>query len=224
MCGRFALGIPRKIIRERFQLETVPEAPARYNIAPGQLVEAVTQNEHGRQMGLYRWGLVPFWAKDPDIAARTINARAETAAEKPAFRAALRHRRCLVPAQGFYEWTGPPKKRQPWFITPEDGGLMALAGLWERWESPLGEELLTLTILTCEANEFVAPLHNRMPVAVRPEDDARWLDPALQDPKELADILAPRPWPGMSRWMVSTAVNAAGHEGAGLIEPLQTLA
>ncbi|MFP5240380.1 MAG: SOS response-associated peptidase [Acidobacteriota bacterium] len=223
MCGRFALGIPRKLIRERFQLEAVPDAPARYNIAPGQLVEAVTENEHGRRMGLYRWGLVPFWAKDPGIASRTINARAETAAEKPAFRAALRHRRCLVPAQGFYEWTGPPKKRQPWFITPEDGSLMALAGLWERWESPLGEELLSLTILTCEANAFVAPLHNRMPVAVRPEDDARWLDPALDDPKELADILAQRPWPGMARWMVGTAVNAAGHEGAELIEPLPTL-
>ena len=224
MCGRFALGIPRKMIRERFALEAVPEAPARYNIAPGQLVEAVVQTDLGRGMELLRWGLKPHWAKNAEaaasIAARTVNARTETAADKPAFRGALRYRRCLAPAQGFYEWTGAKGARQPWFISPKDGSLMALAAIWEHWSGPGGQEERTLSILTCEANAFMRGLHGRMPVLVNPADDARWLDPELTDPAELADILAPGPWPPMNAWMVGQEVNLPGREGPQLAEPL----
>ncbi|GFK93074.1 Putative SOS response-associated peptidase YedK [Fundidesulfovibrio magnetotacticus] len=219
MCGRFALGIPRRLVRERFQLPELPDAPERFNIAPGQLVEAVTASPAGRAAGLYRWGLVPFWARDASMASKLINARAETAAQKPAFRAALRHRRCLVPAQGFYEWSGPPGRRQPWFFTRRDGQPLALAGLWEHCELPGGEHLLTLALLTCEANALVAPAHHRMPVLLEPADDDAWLDPALQDPRGLAEILAPRDWPGVIRRRVSPRVNAAASEGPDLVEP-----
>lgn len=223
MCGRFALGIPRKKLRERFALEDLPDAPPRFNVAPGQLVEAILEPDTPagvpRRAGLFRWGLVPSWARDPAVGARMINARAETAAEKPAFRAAIRRRRCLVPAQGFYEWSGPPKRRQPWFLTPVDGSVMALAAIWEHWESPGGEIIESLAVLTCEANGLVAPIHGRMPVAVRPEDDARWLDPRLQDPRGVEDILAPREWPEMKAYRVSPRVNAAANEGPDLIEP-----
>jgi len=219
MCGRFALGIPRRLVRERFLLPDMPEAPPRFNIAPGQLVEAVTAGPAGRAAGLYGWGLVPFWARDASLAGRLINARAETAAGKPAFRAALRHRRCLIPAQGFYEWSGPPGRRQPWFFAPQDGSALALAGLWEHCELPGGEHVRSLTVLTCAANALVAPVHRRMPVLVRPEDDARWLDPLLQTPADVADILLPREWPGVEARRVSPRVNAAAAQGPDLVEP-----
>ena len=223
MCGRFALGIPRKAIGQRFDLEQVPGAPARYNIAPGQLVEAVLAAPQ-RRMGLFRWGLVPSWAKDASMGGRLINARAETAAVKPAFRAALRRRRCLVPAHGFYEWSGPAggkrQPRQPWFITAKSGELLALAALWEHFESPEGEVIDSLAILTCEANTQIAPLHQRMPVLVDRKDDARWLNPRLEDPRDIADILAPRDWPDMDIYRVDARVNSPSHEGPELITPL----
>lgn len=234
MCGRFALGIPREAIAERFGLATVPHAPARYNIAPGQLVEAVlaAPDMHGgslRRMGLFRWGLVPFWAKEPSIGSRLIIARAETAAEKPAFRAALRRRRCLVPAQGIYEWSdsaesGQAKKkrppRAPWFVTSASGELLALAAIWEHFESPAGEIIDSLAVLTCEPNDLIRPLHHRMCVLVRPEDDARWLDPHEEDPRAIADILAPRPWPDMKIYRVDAQVNSPTHDGPELIVPV----
>jgi len=134
MCGRFAFGIPRKRLKERFGLGDIPEAPPRYNIAPGQLVEAVVQAEDGRRLKLLKWGLVPHWAKDPKIGYKMINARAETVAEKPSFRAAMRYRRCLVPAQGFYEWSRTSGKGEPWFITLSTESALAMAGLWEQYE------------------------------------------------------------------------------------------
>lgn len=242
MCGRFALGIPRKAVRERFGLTALPDAPPRFNIAPGQLVEAVTMDALGPRAGLYRWGLVPSWAKDASLGAKLINARAETAWDKPAFRAAIRRRRCLVPAQGFYEWSGEPGRRQAWFfaprgggvmamregakcarpmdpVAPGEGGVMALAGIWEHYESPGGEVIESLAVLTCEANGLVAPIHHRMPVVVIPEDDARWLDPSTFDRRDLADILAPREWPGFHAWKVGPRVNSARNEGPDLIEP-----
>ncbi len=220
MCGRFALGIPRKAIGQRFGLDHLPNAPARYNIAPGQLVEAVLAAPQKR-MGLFRWGLVPSWAKDASMGAKLINARAETAAVKPAFRAAMRRRRCLVPAQGFYEWSGEKSgKRQPWFITALSGVPLALAALWEHFESPEGEIIDSLAILTCEANAQIAPLHHRMPVLVRQEDDARWLNSRLENLDAVEDILAPREWPEMNIYRVGTLVNAPTREGPELILPL----
>lgn len=219
MCGRFALGIPRKRLQERFELTEVPQAPARYNIAPGQLVEAVVQTPERREIRLLKWGLIPSWAKNTSIGYKMINARAETVAEKPSFKAAMRRRRCLIPAQGFYEWHEENGHRQPWFITsrtPED--ILALAGIWEHYESPEGEIIESVAIITCQANELVSQMHDRMPVIVAPQDDARWLDPKLGDPTEVADILASRPWPDMQAYRVSTRVNSPKNEDAGLIE------
>lgn len=219
MCGRFALGIPRKAVRERFGLETLPDALPRFNIAPGQLVEAVAAGTCGTRAGLYRWGLVPSWAREAPMGAKLINARAETVWDKPAFRAAIRRRRCLVPAQGFYEWSGEPGRRQAWFFSPGEGGVMALAAIWEHFEPPGGEVIESLAVLTCEANALVAPVHHRMPVVVFPEDDARWLDPAIEDRRALSDILASCQWPGFHAWKVGPRVNSARNEGPDLVEP-----
>jgi len=219
MCGRFALGIPRKRLKERFGLSEIPEAPSRYNIAPGQLVEAVVQAEGGRALKLLKWGLVPHWAKDPKIGYKMINARAETVAEKPSFRGALRYRRCLVPAQGFYEWSHAGGKGQPWFITSRTGEVLAMAGLWENFESPAGEIIESLAVVTCQANELITPLHDRMPVLIEPQDDARWLDPKITDPKQLQDVLAFRAWPGMRVYRVGLGVNSPKNDDPSLIEP-----
>jgi putative SOS response-associated peptidase YedK len=221
MCGRFALGIPRKRLRERFELGDIPQAPARFNIAPGQLVEAVVQTPERRETRLFRWGLVPSWAKDPAMGYKMINARAETVAEKPAFKAAMRRRRCLIPAQGFYEWSSEDGKRQPWFITSviaED--ILAFAGIWEHFESPAGELIESVAIITCPANDLVAPIHDRMPVIVKLEDDARWLDPNLSDPRQISDITLSRPWTNMRAYRVGTLVNSPKNEDPKLIEPL----
>ncbi|MBI4958270.1 MAG: SOS response-associated peptidase [Desulfovibrio sp.] len=220
MCGRFALGIPRKGLKARFGLDDVPQAPDRYNIAPGQLLEAVVKTLDRCEMRLFKWGLVPSWAKDAAMGYKMINARAETVAEKPAFKAALRRRRCLIPAQGFYEWRDENGKRQPWFITSESGDeVLALAGIWEHYESPAGELIESAAIITCPANELVAQVHERMPVIVSKDDDARWLDPNLSDPRQVLDILAPRPWPDMRAYRVATLVNSPRNDGPGLIEP-----
>ncbi|GAB6036395.1 SOS response-associated peptidase [Fundidesulfovibrio butyratiphilus] len=221
MCGRFALAIPRSAIRHRFDLETAPDAPERYNIAPGQPVEAVLQDHLGRRMALFVWGLVPRFRRAGSKPAPLINARAETAAEKPTFRNALRFSRCLVPLQGFYEWSGPPGARRPWFVTSKNGELLAMAALHESFGAADGEAEARLAVLTCPANDLVAPIHNRMPVLVRPQDDARWLDPDLTDPSALADILASRPWPDMTAWPVSAAVNAVANQGPHLMAPVR---
>ncbi|MBF0481035.1 MAG: SOS response-associated peptidase [Desulfovibrionaceae bacterium] len=222
MCGRFALGIPRKRLKERFELGEIPEAPPRYNIAPGQLVEAVVQTEGGRALKPLKWGLVPHWAKDPKIGYKMINARAETVAEKPSFKAAMRYRRCLVPAQGFYEWSHPADgKGQPWFITSRTEEVLAMAGLWEQYESRAGEIIVSVAVITCQANALVAPLHDRMPVLVEPQDDARWLDPKMTDPARLQDILAPRNWQEVRAYRIGMEVNSVKNEGSGLVEPLE---
>lgn len=225
MCGRFALAIPRTAILERFELEAVPEAPDRYNIAPGQPVEAVVQDVLGRRMALFTWGFVPAFAKGRPGATLLVNARAETAAEKPAFRQAMRTGRALVPAQGFYEWSGRAGQRQAWFFTADaqDRGarpLLALAALYAPHHDPHTQTEGSLALLTCSANGLVAPVHHRMPVVVRPEDDARWLDPELTDTQALADLLAPRPWPDMTAWRVGPAINSARNQGPSLIEQI----
>jgi len=221
MCGRFALGIPRKRLQERFELDEIPDAPPRYNIAPGQLVETVVQEEGGRTLRLLKWGLVPHWAKDPKIGYKMINARAETVADKPSFRAALRYRRCLVPAQGFYEWShAGGRKGEPWFITSRTGAVLALAGLWEHYESPAGEIIESVAVITCQANGLVAPMHDRMPVLVELQGDSRWLDPKTTDPKRLQDILASKAWPDMQAFRVSLGVNSPKNDDPRLIEPI----
>ena len=177
MCGRYTLKAPREAIAEAFDLADVPQLLPRYNIAPTQAVPVVRLDRASgeREIALLQWGLIPSWADDPAIGNRLINARAETVAEKPAFRTAFKKRRCLVVADGFYEWKRENGKT-PYYFRLKDSSPFAFAGLWERWEK--GEEPVeSCTLLTCEANGVVAPVHGRMPVILKPEDYARWLDP-----------------------------------------------
>lgn len=165
MCGRFTLRVPAAELVEIFRLLRRPDVQPRYNIAPTQPVAVVRRIDRGRELSMLRWGLVPSWAKDPKIGARMINARAETVATKPAFRTALRRRRCLVPADGFYEWAkSAGGTKQPHYITRRDGRPFAFAGLWESWDGPDGSSIESCTIVTTEANDLVGRIHDRMPV------------------------------------------------------------
>jgi putative SOS response-associated peptidase YedK len=191
VCGRFTLSTPPTEIADHFGLDAVPDLEARFNVAPGQRIATVSDSRDGgrRVLSPRRWGLVPSWAKDAKIGNRLINARAETAAEKPSFRTALRRRRCLVPADGFYEWAGRKSPKQPYFIGLEGRALFAFAGLWERWADPEGEPLESCTLLTTAAAESLRALHHRMPVIVDPSDYARWLDPAVVEPERVLPII-----------------------------------
>lgn len=219
MCGRFTLAVPGEQLAAQFQLVAVPDLSARYNIAPSQPVAIIRAEADGRRLALVRWGLVPAWAKDTALGARLINARAETVAEKPAFRAALRQRRCLIPADGFYEWQAQAGGKQPYYIRLAAGGAFAMAGLWERWHTPAGDWLESCTILTTTANDVVEPLHDRMPVILAPEQYARWLDRELHDPALLRELLAPFPARLLVAYPVSKAVNRVSNDGPALIQP-----
>lgn len=217
MCGRYRLTAKERWLAEFFNLD--PEDvdwAARWNVAPTQDVATIRQdrNEPVRKFGLMRWGLIPSWAKDDSIGVKAINAMAETAAEKPFFREAIRKRRCLIPADGFYEWKLiGPKKKQPYNIGLRDSGLFAFAGLWERWKNPKGMELETCTILTTDANSLVKDVHNRMPVILRPEDYDLWLDSGVADPEQVADLLKPFDARMMRKYPVSPAVSSVANDG-----------
>jgi putative SOS response-associated peptidase YedK len=223
MCGRFNLRLSPAELQEFFDLFRAPEVTPRYNIAPMQPVLTITADEAGRRMGTFRqWGLVPGWSKTATDAARLINARSESAAQKPAFRTAMKHRRCLIPASGFYEWEQIDKRtKQPWQISPRSGQPMAFAGLWEQWTAPDQKTLESCTILTTTANEFMAPLHDRMPVILPRELFAAWLDPSVSDPAQLAPLLAPCPDDWLVRAPVSTAVNSVRNDSPACLEPAQ---
>lgn len=201
---------PESTIAEAFHLKEVPTLEPRYNIAPTQLVPTVLrrpEQSDQRLFHLLRWGLIPSWAKDPAIGARLINAKAETAGEKPSFRAAFRQRRCLVVADGFYEWQRQERKKQPFYFRFQDERPFGFAGLWERWGAPSGEVIESCTILTTEASELVRPIHDRMPVIVDPKDYDLWLDPAVQKPEALQQLLRPYRSEEMMTYPVSTQVN-----------------
>lgn len=222
MCGRFGLNIPTPHLAEHFMLATVPQGlTQRWNVAPTQAVAAVRlSNATGlRELIFPRWGLVPVWAEDPRIGSKLINARAETATEKPAFQSAMRHRRCLIPASGFFEWQRlPDGTRQPYWIRLRGGGLLGLAGLFETRQDPTGgPDLLTCTILTVPANALVAELHERMPAIVQPGSYAEWLAPETQPPVHL---LAPFAAQAMEQWPVSPRVNSPGNDGPDLLRPM----
>lgn len=213
MCGRFSLRSEGQAVAAQFGLAEVPDLTPRYNIAPTQPVAVVRQAEQGRALAMLRWGLVPAWADDPATGNRMINARAETAAEKPAFRNALRRRRCLVVADGFYEWqaSGQGRRKQPYYIRLMDTAPFAFAGLWEHWEGQ-GQALDTCTILTTEPNDVVRPIHNRMPVIVPPEAYDLWLDPDTQQAGPLQTILQPYADEALIAYPVDTYVNQVGHD------------
>ncbi|MDW8468794.1 MAG: SOS response-associated peptidase [Burkholderiales bacterium] len=217
MCGRFALHASPEVVAREFGLAAVPAVAPRYNIAPGSDVLAVRARDGGREAALVRWGLVPAWAKDARVGARMINARAETVAEKPAFRAAYRRRRCLVPASGFFEWQARPSGKQPWYVRPRAGELFTFAALWERWSGPEGP-LETCAIVVTRANEALAPVHDRMPVIVAPEHWQRWLD--CSAPTDVGDLLRPCDPALLVLYPVSGAVNDARRDEPSLVRPL----
>jgi len=222
MCGRFSLIAPGEAVAELFQLPETPTLAPRYNIAPTQPVAAVrTSRDSGRrELTHFHWGLIPRWAKDPTIGSRMINARSETAAEKPSFRSAIKYRRCLVPADGFYEWQKLNGAKQPVRIQTTTGGLFAIAGLWEQWSSPDGSEIESCTLLTTTPNDLLAQVHNRMPVIIAPEDFDLWLDPAAQHAGEIQHLLKPYPADEMTFYPVSTHVNNPRNDDPLCIEPL----
>jgi putative SOS response-associated peptidase YedK len=187
------------------------EVGPRYNIAPTQTV-IVVADDGTRHLTQMRWGLIPSWAKDPAIGNRMINARAETVATKPAFRVALRKRRCLIPADGFYEWHPIGRRKQPIYISLKSREPFSFAGLWEAWTAPDGQEIKTCTIITCEANEVLKPIHDRMPVILTPEAETVWLDPTIQDPERLLPLLVPYPADEIEAYPVSTTVNNPAHD------------
>jgi putative SOS response-associated peptidase YedK len=222
MCGRFTLTVSGEALAEHFNLAETPEVVARYNIAPTQPVAAVRSARQSgeRELTYLHWGLIPAWAQDPAIGSRMINARAETAAEKPAFRAAFKYRRCLVPASGFYEWQKIDGRKQPVFIHLAGGDLFAFASLWEHWQSPDGSEVNSCTLLTTGPNELIRPVHDRMPVILRPEEYDLWLDRDVQQVDRLRPLLRPFPAERMAFFPVSPRVNSPANEGPDCIAPL----
>jgi len=221
MCGRFSLGATIRV-GQLFDVPNWSDTPPRYNIAPSQDVPAVIQNREtgAREYRPFKWGLVPSWAKDPAIGNRMINARSETAATKPTFRKPLRERRCLILADGFYEWKREGLRKQPYYIKFRDGEPFAFAGLWDHWAPADGEPLETCTILTTTPNEVLQPLHDRMP-AILPRDAYNvWLDPAMRDAEPLQILLTSYPAEEMTTYPVSTRVNNPAYDAPECIAPL----
>lgn len=206
MCGRYTLITDISRIAESFGVAPTLEAQPRYNIAPTQDIVAILNNG-SPHLSLLRWGLIPAWAKDETIGSRMINARAETLAEKPSFRGLLRGKRCLVVADGFYEWQAEGKSKTPMYITLQDGQPFAFAGLWDLWKSPDGRQVQSCTIVTTEPNELMAPIHNRMPAILRPKAYEDWLNPQLRDEQVLTHLLKPYPTELMKARAVSKLVN-----------------
>ena len=223
MCGRYTLSTPTDLLAEIFQFETAISLEPRFNIAPSQAAAVVRYEAAAgdRTLDLLKWGLVPFWAKDPSIGNRMINARSETVADKPAFRTSFRKRRCLVLADGFYEWKKQTGPKQPFFFHRADGLPFAMAGLWDRWtKGETDESLETFTILTTSPNSEVAHVHQRMPVILDTQELAIWLDPDCQDATLLARLLTPMTDGLLEGFPVSTYVNSPAHDGPDCIEPL----
>jgi len=237
MCGRYSLTTPVEGLRQLFEFPEQPNLGPRYNIAPTQEVAAVRTappadaergmadseaGSAGRHLVLLRWGLIPSWARDPAIGARMINARAETLAEKPAFRSAFRKRRCLILADGFYEWqkrgTGA---KQPYRIACRDGAPFAFAGLWERWRDPAdGRAVETCTVVTTDASELLRPIHHRMPVILAPDAHGPWLDPE-SDEDRLRALLAAEPGLDLVAFAISTRVNKVANDDPAVLLPLE---
>jgi putative SOS response-associated peptidase YedK len=221
MCGRFSLGATIRV-GQLFDLPNWPETPPRYNIAPSQEVPAVIQNREtgGREFRPLRWGLVPSWAKDPGIGDRMINARSETVATKPAFRKPLRERRCLILADGFFEWKREGSRKQPYYIKLRDSQPFAFAGLWDRWQPSDGQPLESCTILTTTPNALVQQLHDRMPVILPSSAYGLWLDRAVRDVDIVQAVLTPYPADEMLAYPVGTRVNNPAYDSPECIVPL----
>ncbi|MBZ0293539.1 MAG: SOS response-associated peptidase [Anaerolineae bacterium] len=218
MCGRFVLTADAEHIQLAFQLSSTPEPHApRFNIAPTQPIAVIT-NEHPHELTFHRWGLIPSWAKDPAIGNKMINARSETADEKPSFRSAFKRRRCLIPADGFFEWKKQGSSKTPMFIHMNDNHVFAFAGLWEVWYSPEGDELRTATILTTEPNTLMSEIHNRMPVILPRNAYDLWLTPGEAPTEDLRQLMKPFDAQAMEAYPVSTFVNRPANDTPETIE------
>ncbi len=223
MCGRFSLGADATTLASQFNLFEAPAWTPRYNIAPTQevLVIVKTPEHTDRKARRHRWGLIPSWAKDRSIGNQLINAQAETAATKPAFRAAFRKRRCLILADGFFEWKKENRHKQPFHIRLRDRRPFAFAGLWERWEGAEGKAIDTCTILTTTPNDLLRPLHHRMAVILEPGNYDLWLDPTNHEVDRLQPLLRPYPAELMTAYLVSTRVNNPANDHPECVEPIQ---
>jgi putative SOS response-associated peptidase YedK len=227
MCGRYTSLTSADDIGAYFDVDevVVTDLGPRFNVAPTDEVYAVaTSSSGGRRLGSFRWGLVPFWAKDPSVGSRMINARAETILDKPAFRRPLERRRCIIPADGFYEWQAIEgrKARQPWYIRRVDGDALAFAGLWESWRPVQGSDegrIVSCTIITTAANDAVRPVHDRMPVVLPPASWAGWLEPADHDVDDLQRLLVPAPAELFELRPVGDAVGNVRNDGPHLLDP-----
>lgn len=221
MCGRFALGIPKKRLEEVFGVAAPDEYASRFNIAPGGDIFVVIGPEGEHRLESRWWGLVPHWAKARDMGHSMINARSETLFEKPAFSEAARYQRCLVPAQAFYEWQRLGHGKQPYAIGVNEQDVFGMAGITARWvDSASGEVVDSVAIVTCEANQLVGPIHDRMPVILPREAWALWLDPSLTEPRDVAPLLTPYPAEAMGAWLVPYGVNNPAHEDPGMLDPI----
>lgn len=221
MCGRFTLTVNPAEVQETFSAYSFPQKFApRFNVAPTQPV-LVIPNDDQHTADFFVWGLIPMWAKDPSIGNRMINARGETLEEKPAFRSSLKYKRCLILADGFYEWKGAEGKKvkTPFFIHMKDRKPFAFAGLWDSWNSPDGSLIKSCTIITTEPNELTGIIHNRMPVILHPRDYAKWLDPSPQTPDQLKPLIKPFPADLMDAYPVSTLVNTPANDIPELVVP-----
>jgi putative SOS response-associated peptidase YedK len=225
MCGRYTLTSAPEAIRALFRYDEHPNFPARYNIAPTQPIAIVRMVDGKRQFALVRWGLLPSWVKDPAAFSLLINARGESVCDKPAFRAAMKRRRCLIPADGFYEWQATGKgPKQPFYVHARSGMPLAFAGLWETWMGPNGEEVETAAIVTTDANRTLRQIHDRMPVIVPSEDFNVWLDTANVDAETAEAIIAPAPDDLLEAYPVSTAVNRTANDNPKLLDRLDVSA
>ncbi len=222
MCGRYAITSPLEAIIEAFAIKGArPNLQPRYNAAPSQDLPVIRTGRQGRELAFMRWGLVPSWSKGPDSRYTMINARAETVASRPAYRGPFRHRRCLVPANGFYEWKQETGGKQPYFITLASGEPFAFAGLWDQWTSPEGDEILSFTIIVTEANDTIRPIHDRMPVILSPDDYEPWLgEDSSPSRTRLAIMLRPYPAERMRTYPVSRDVNSPTNDSPALLESI----
>lgn len=220
MCGRYVITSTPEAIRRLFGYLEQPNFPPRYNVAPTQPIPVVYLDEGQRHFRLMRWGLIPSWVKDPKAFSLLINARAESVTEKPAFRNAMKRRRCLIPADGFYEWKPDGARKRPYFIRAKDGAPFAFAGLWETWTGPNGEEMDTAALVTTDATPDIAHIHHRMPVMLEPDAFQLWLDCANVDATTAQSLLVPTRPGRLEAHEISTAVNRVANDSPALIEPV----
>jgi putative SOS response-associated peptidase YedK len=221
MCGRFYLDAQQEELADYFGVETSPQIKPRYNIAPSQPILAIVAGDAGREARLFHWGLIPFWAKDEKIGYRTINARSETVESKPAFRAAFKYRRCLIPASGFYEWKTESSGKQPYCIRPAAAPFFAFAGLYEHWQSAQEDRIIdSCTIIVTEADQALRPIHDRMPVILQPEQFSDWLNPDEREVAKLKALVLNPTHSGMDAYPVSKSVGNPRFDDVSCIRPV----